>query len=105
MNQDHREFMNLRRLPGSIDAEQTALLLGIPSTSITILINKGFLKPLGKNVAANAPKRFSCAAIIVLVQNPEEMHRMQHHISSHWRERNGTPTGKHFGSAKPGTNS
>ena len=105
MNNDHREFLNLRRLPGSIDAAQTALLLGVPSTSITILISKGFLKPLGKNVAPNAPKRFSSAAIIALVQNPDEMHRMQHHISSHWRERNGTPPGKHFGSVKPGSSS
>ena len=94
MNNDHREFLNLRRLPGSIDAEHTAMLLGIPATSITILVNKGFLKPLGKNVAPNAPKRFASAAITALAQNPDEMHKMQHHISSHWRERNGAPTGK-----------
>ena len=96
MNQDHREFMNLHRLPGAITAEQAALLLGIPVTCIAVLIGKGFVKPLGKNVAPNSPKRFSSAAIVMLTQNPEDMHKMQHLISSHWRERNGKPstTGK-----------
>ncbi len=96
--------MNMRRLPGSIDAEQTALLLGVPTTAIPILVAKGFLKPLGKHIARNAPRRFSSAAIIALTQNPEEMHKMQHLISSHWRERNGTATGKSFQSVKVGRN-
>ena len=101
MNNEHREFLNLRRLPGSIDTEQTAMLLGIPTSAISILVSKGFLKPLGKNIAPNAPRRFASAAIIMLTQNSEEMHKMQHFISSHWRERNGTQTCKPFGSARP----
>ena len=102
MNNDHRELLNLRRLPGSIDAEQTAVLLGIPVTCIAILVKKGFLKPLGKTVAHNAPRRFASAAVVELMQDAEQMHKMQHHISSHWRERNGIRASKQFEVARPG---
>ena len=43
MNPEHREFLNLRRLPGSISAEQAAILLGIVETNIPVLVSKGFL--------------------------------------------------------------
>ncbi len=102
MNNDHREFLNLRRLPGSIDAEQTAILLGIPVTCIAILVKKGFLKPLGKAIAHNAPRKFASADVIELMQNADQMHKMQHYISSHWRERNGTRAGRNFELARPG---
>lgn len=101
MNDKHVEFLNLRRLPATIDAGQTAILLGISEATITILINKDFLKPLGKNVAANAPKWFSSAAIEALARNPEEMSRLHHVVSSHWRTRNGTPSRNSTGAAKP----
>ena len=104
MNNDHREFLNLRRLPATIDAGQTAVLLGISEANVTILVNKGFLKPLGKNLAANATKWFSSAAIEDLARNPEEMSRMHHLISSHWRTRNGTRPGSNSGVVKPGRN-
>lgn len=104
MNNEHREFLNLRRLPASVDAEQTAILLGINEGSVAILVHKLFLKPLGKNLAANAPKWFSSATIEALARNPEEMSRMHHLISSYWRIRNGTPTRNAAGAAKPARN-
>ena len=88
MNNDHKEFLNLRRLPGTLDTEQAAILLGVNETSIPILVAKGFLKPLGKTLAANAPRRFSSATIEVLARDPEAMSRMHQLISSHWRSRN-----------------
>ena len=88
MNNDHKEFLNLRRLPGTLDAEQAAILLGVNETSIPILVAKSFLKPLGKILAANAPKRFSSAAVEALTRDPEAMSRMHQLISSHWRSRN-----------------
>lgn len=102
MNNDHRELLNLRRLPGSIDAEQTAVLLGIPITCIAILVKKGFLKPLGKTVAHNAPRKFASVAVVELMQDAEQMHKMQHFISSHWRERNGTRSSQKFVMARSG---
>ena len=104
MNNEHKEFLNLLRLPGTIDAGQTAILLGITEANIAILVNRLFLKPLGKNLAANAPKRFSSATIEALARNPEEMSRMHHVISSHWRARNSTPLRGNTGAAKPGRN-
>lgn len=88
MNNDYKEFLNLRRLPGTLDAEQAAILLGVNETSIPILVAKSFLKPLGKLLAANAPKRFSSAAVEALARDPEAMSRMHQLISSRWRSRN-----------------
>ena len=51
MNNEHREFLNLRRLPGAIDAAQAAILLGVNDANITILVARGFLKPFGKQLA------------------------------------------------------
>ena len=102
MNDEHIEFLNLRRLPATIDAGQTAILLGISEANVTILVSKGFLKPLGKNLAANAPKWFSSAAIEALARKPEEMSRMHQLVSSYWRTRNGTPSRKNNVAVKPG---
>ncbi len=101
MNDEHVVFLNLRRLPAAIDAEQTAILLGISKANVTILIGKNFLIPLGKKLATNAPKWFSSNAIETLARNPEEVSRMHHLISSHWRARNGTPSRNNTGAAKP----
>lgn len=102
MNNEHKAFLNLLRLPGTIDAGQTAILLGTSEANIPILVTKSFLEPLGKNLAANAPKRFSSAAIEALARDPEKMSRMHHLISSHWRIRNGTPPRNGSGRAKQG---
>ena len=104
MNNEHREFLNLRRLPATLDAAQTAILLGINDANIPILVAKGFLKPLGKPVAANAPKKFSSTTIEALARDPEAMHRMRQMIGSHWRTRNGKPTRVGMSIAKPGGN-
>ena len=100
MNNEHREFLNLLRLPGTIDAEQAAILLGINEANIVILVNKSFLKPLGKDLAANSAKRFSSVEIEELARNPQQMNRMHHLISSYWRTRNGTAARKRSAATK-----
>lgn len=104
MNNEHRDFLNLRRLPATVDAAQTAILLGINDTNIAILVSKGFLKPLGKPIAANAPKKFSSTAIEALARDPEAMHRMHQMIGSHWRTRNNTPARAGTRGVKVGAN-
>ena len=79
----------MRRLPGRLNAEQTAVLLGISSADIPILMTAKFLVSLGKNIAANAPKYFSAVMVEQMATTPEQMDRMQTILTKHWREKNG----------------
>lgn len=94
MNKDHENFLNLVRLPGTIDAEQTGILLGVPAASVSILVARHFLTPLGKGIASNSPRKFSSAMILALTLDPDQMSRMHHVISGYWRSRNGTANRK-----------
>ena len=97
MSPEERDFLNLRRLPGSIDAMQTAALLGATPANIPILIAKKFLRPLGgRHIKANAPKHFSSLEVVKLADNPAQMDRMQIILTLHTRVRNG------IGGAKAG---
>ena len=93
MRQAQQDFLNLARLPGTIDAVQTGYLLGIASAHVSILVSKGFLHPLGRSLAPNAPRRFSSAAICKLASDPDKMDKMHQVLSAHWRTRNGTNSG------------
>ena len=88
MNPDHERFLNLTRLPATIDAEQAAILLGVASAGIMVLVANKFLKPLGRNLAANAPRRFASVTIEGLARDPEQLDRMQRILTQHWRSRN-----------------
>ena len=90
MKKEHESFLNLRRLPATIDAEQTAILLNISMDSVTILAAKEFLEPLGKPLAANAPRRFASVEIERIAHDVEELNKMQRILSLYWRSRNGT---------------
>ena len=76
MKQAQQDFLNLARLPGTIDAQQAGYLLGIAPAHVSILVSKGFLRPLGRSLAANAPRRFSSTAICKLASDPHEMDKM-----------------------------
>ena len=90
MDPEHRHFLNLMRLPGSISAEQAAILFGIPTACIPVLVSKSFIKPLGRTIAPNAPRRFSSVDIVKLASDPKQMDRMQNILTTHNRHRNGT---------------
>lgn len=81
-------LLSLRRLPGRLTSEQTAVLLGVSPADITILMAAKFLVPLGRNLAANSPKYFSSAQIEQLMGDPEVMGQMQTALTKHWRQRN-----------------
>jgi hypothetical protein len=56
-------FLNLRRLPASLDIHQVAALLGRHPDHVPMLVKGGLLKPLG-NPAANAVKQFAAKDIL-----------------------------------------
>ena len=59
---DHRCLLYAERLPGRLNAEQAAALLGFQAHDIPILVKKGLLKPLGGG-PKNCVKYFSSVAI------------------------------------------
>ena len=104
MKQAQQDFLNLARLPGTIDAQQAGYLLGIAPAHVSILVSKGFLHPLGRSLAPNAPRRFSSVAICKLASDPHEMDKMHQILSSYWRVRNGTGPGANKPSKKNNLN-
>lgn len=81
--------LSLRRLPGRLNAEQTAMLLGVTPSDMPILVAAKFLVPLGgKRIALNSPKHFASVKVEEMAGSSEMMERMQIVLTSHWRNRN-----------------
>jgi hypothetical protein len=79
--------LSLFRLPGRLDARQTACLLGFQPHDIPVLITSKLLQPLGKPVP-NAPKYFATCVIEELRVNPDWLDKASRAISRHWQMRN-----------------
>lgn len=62
MNSQQLQFLNLRKLPARLNAEDVACLLGFGTHDIPLLVAAGLLKPLGRP-PVNGVKHF--AAVIV----------------------------------------
>ena len=67
-------FLNLRRLPASLDVDQAAVLLGVRRDSIRFLIEHGLLGPLG-NPPQNGVKMFLSADVLDRASDRKWMHR------------------------------
>ena len=87
MNSDRSQFLNLRRLPGRLTAEQAAWLLGLSLADIPILMGAGLLKPLGKP-AANAPRYFARNGIEELAADGAWLDKASAALARYWRSRN-----------------
>jgi hypothetical protein len=81
------EILTLRRLPGRIDVDQVALLLGFQPHDVPILIRHKLIVPLG-NPAPCAPKWFSSAEIQLLSQDTSFLSKATRIISQHWKRKN-----------------
>ncbi len=82
-------FLNLRRLPATIHAEEVGWLLGMSFQEVSILVSKKCIKPLG-NPAVNARKRFSCLATLSLGEDEKWKNDALKVLAAYWRERNQT---------------
>jgi len=67
-------FLNLRRLPASLDVDQAAVLLGVHRDSFRFLIEHGSLGPLG-NPSQNGVKMFLSADVLDRASDRKWMHR------------------------------
>ena len=75
------------RLPGRLDEEQAAELLGFKRHDIPVLIRAKLLKVLGRP-NANAPKYFSSLVVEKCAQDPERLDKMTRAVSSNWQRKN-----------------
>lgn len=86
-SQERCLFLNLRRLPARLTAEEAGWLLGFAPEEIAILTSKGLLTPLGKPVQ-NARKWHASATILALANDQLWLNKATSTIASHWRNRN-----------------
>jgi hypothetical protein len=87
MQQDVERFLNLKSAPGRLTREQAAWFLGFTPEEITILIDKGLLKPLG-HPAHNGQKYFVTAILEDLRRDERWYSRASDAIVEYWRYKN-----------------
>ena len=74
------EVLHMRRLPGRLNAEQTAALIGCQAHDIPVLTRSGLLKPLGGG-PKNSVKFFSAVAVLELVGDSRWLDKLTRALS------------------------
>ena len=87
INDELKEFLNLGTHPARFNKEQTAAYLGFEPDQITILIQKGLLKPLGRP-ALNAEKFFAKADLEQFMNDREWLSKATLAVSLYWQSKN-----------------
>ena len=80
-------FLNLRRLPASLDVEQVAVLLGVHRDSIRLLIEQRLLEPLG-NPPQNGVKMFLSVDVLERANDRKWMHRAHKTVREYQQGKN-----------------
>ena len=91
MDTPRYELLKLARLPGRIDSEEAACLLGFKFHDIPILVAHRMLKPLG-NPPLNGGRYFASAQIDQLRHDVKWMDKASAILIKHWKDRNGRKT-------------
>lgn len=81
------DLLIVRRLPGRLNVEQAAALLGFAPHDIPVLVQAKLLKPLGKS-KPNATKYFSSCELEELRLNHNWLDRATNAIGQHWNLQN-----------------
>jgi hypothetical protein len=87
MNDELKEFLNLATLPARFNKEQAAGYLGFEPDHITLLMQKGLLKPLGRP-AQNSDKFFAKVELEKLKNDKEWLSKATAAISLHRQIKN-----------------
>jgi hypothetical protein len=87
INDDIKDFLNLTTHPARLTKEQTAAYLGFTPNQITVLIQRGLLKPLGRP-APNADKFFAKVELEDLKKNKEWLSKATLAVSIYWKDKN-----------------
>jgi hypothetical protein len=95
-------FLNLQQLPACLNVEQTAALLGRRPEHIPILIEGGFLKPLG-DPPKNGIKLFAACDILEKSKDVKWLDKSNRYLTRHWQNRNGRTKSKDLPSSRQTT--
>jgi hypothetical protein len=87
INDELKAFLNLATHPARFTKEQTAAYLGFEPDQITVLIQKGLLKPLGRP-AQNADKYFAKVELEDLKKNKDWLSKATLAVTVYWQDRN-----------------
>lgn len=93
INDEVKAFLNLATHPARFNKEQTAAYLGFEPDQITVLIQKGLLKPLGRP-ASNGDKFFAKVELEDLKKNKEWLSKATLAVTLYWQKRNASKTKK-----------
>jgi hypothetical protein len=80
-------LLSLTRLPGRLNVNQVAELLGFATHDIPILVRANLLKPLG-NPVANATKYFASSDIVDHTGDRTWLHKATKEVYGHWAHQN-----------------
>jgi len=87
MNNEAIAVLNVRRLPGRLDSNQAASVLGFAAHDLSELVRRRLLKPVGRP-EKNAVKYFAAADIEALAKDPVWISDATNAIYKHWKEKN-----------------
>lgn len=101
INNEIKEFLNLGTHPARLTREQTAAYLGFTPDQITVLVQKGVLKPLGRP-ASNGDKFFAKVELEDLKKNKEWLSKATLAVSIYWKDKNARKSKVANGTTKTG---
>ena len=87
MKTEQSQFLNLRRLPGRVTAEEASWVLGVALSDISILVANKLLQPLGKP-APNAVRYFASSELEERRADKSWLDKACAALGRHWRTRN-----------------
>ena len=87
MSPEHREILNVRRLPYAVNPQQVAGLTGLFDHEIPIIAGARFITPLG-DPAQQDKKLYLTADVIRFAENPVKMSKAVKAIKAYWRRKN-----------------
>jgi hypothetical protein len=87
LNDELKAFLNLLHLPGSLNAAQTAALLGFRPHDIPVLVAREFLIPLGGS-GPNCEKFFARVEIEERAADVDWLSQARAALNQHWRMKN-----------------
>jgi hypothetical protein len=89
-----KDILALPRLPGRLNSEQTAAILGFGDHDIAVLVAERLLKPLG-NPAHNAVKYFASENVCALAHDEAWLNKATKATYSFWAAQNKKRRDKH----------
>jgi hypothetical protein len=91
INDEIKAFLNLATHPARFNKEQTAAYLGFEPDQITVLIQRGLLKPLGRP-APNGDKFFAKVELENLKRDKEWLSKATLSVTLYWQNKNARKT-------------